>query len=586
MSGSPPRRRRAAGGRGGGVRSVARSLSRGGGKAGGAGVDGRIRLLRLVFVGVLLLAGGRAIALASSSDNLTRLAEKQQTAEVDLPAHRGAILDRNGEKLAVGLPAETVCATPYLLDDASAAARKLCAALKIKKRAARKSVEEALSDGDSSFAYVARNVDPKLAAAAVDLDIPGVYSYSEEDRSYPLKGSAAQVIGCTNTDNDGIAGIELEYDDELSGKAGSEVVVRDASGETIKTVQQTQPVDGKDVRLTIDEEIQLTAEDVLAKTVKSSYAKAATAIVMDPRSGEILAMANVPKVEDNKFGVTPAYERNRAVTDSYEPGSIFKLVTISGALADGTVTTKSRFTLAPTITVCDRTIHEAESRGTVNYSVRDILVHSSNVGAVKIGILMHKSGLAKWVKAFGFGKTTGVDFPGEVQGIVLPVDQWSGSSIGNIPMGQGISVTPMQMAVAFSTVANDGVRVQPRLVAQVGTRVYDSGATKRVIPTKVARTVRKMLADAVAEGTGTKAQIEGYEVAGKTGTAQKVASDGTYSESAYVASFVGMVPADHPRLVVLVSVDEPTTSIYGGDIAAPAVQKIMRFALQRLEIAP
>jgi len=309
--------------------------------------------------------------------------------------------------------------------------------------------------------------------------------------------------------------------------------------------------------------------------------------VMDPRTGEILAMANVPKVKDNVFGPKPAFERNRCVTDLYEPGSIFKLVTISGALADGLVKPTTKVTVPSSLTLYDRTINDSHTHGTERYSVREILQWSSNVGAVKIGIKMGKERLLKWMDAFGFAKPTGVDFPGEVAGFVPPAKSWSGTSIANIPMGQGINVTPIQMAAAFSTVANNGVAVKPRLIAQVGETVYDDLEKRRVLPASVARDVRSMLATAVAEGTGTAAQILGYEVAGKTGTAEKPLPDGSgYSKTDYVASFIGMVPADHPRLVVLVAVDSPRTSHFGGVIAAPAVQKIMRFALQRLEIAP
>jgi len=580
-------RRRATGRRGGGLRSLSRVAARGGGLAGGRGVDGRIRLLRFVFIVFLVLVGGKAVALASSSENLTRIALEQQTASVVLPARRGAILDRNGRELAVGKPALTVFATPYLLDDRKAAARSLCVALQITKKKERRALEKALAAPRSGFAYVARIVDPALAKAALALDLPGVGAYDEEERSYPLKGSAAQVLGFAGVDGNGLAGVEMEYDEQLAGVAGSEVIVRDPAGHTLRTVRETQPASGQTVRLTLDEDIQYTAEDVLEHTVRSSSATAATAIVMDPRSGEILAMANVPKVKDNAFGRKPAFDRNRCVTDIYEPGSIFKLVTVSGALADGLVKPGTKFTLPPSLTLYDRTINESHARGTVTYSVREILQWSSNVGAVTIGMKMGKGRLLKWMDAFGFARPTGVDFPGEAAGIVPPAAQWSGTSIVNIPMGQGIAVTPIQMAVAFSTVANNGVAVKPRLIAQVGDAVYDDVVKRRVIPASVARAVRSMLATAVAAGTGAKAQIPGYEVAGKTGTAEKaLPGGGGYSKTDYVASFIGMVPADHPRLVVLVAVDSPRTSIYGGDIAAPAVQKIMRFALQQLEIAP
>jgi len=580
-------RRRAADRRAGGLRSLTRSAARGGGLAGGAGVDGRIRLLRFVFIIFLVLVGGKAVALASSSENLTRIALQQQMATVVLPAQRGAILDRDGNELAVGKPAQTVFATPYLLDEPKAAARALCKVLRITKKRERRALEKALVQPESGFAYVARKVDPLLAKAALALDLPGVGAYAEEERSYPMKGSAAQVLGVVDIDGQGIAGVEKAYDEQLAGVAGSEAIVRDPAGHALRTVHETPPTSGASVRLTLDENIQSTAEDVLEHTVRGSGASAAVAIVMDPRSGEILAMANVPKVKDNDFARKPANNANRCVTDVYEPGSIFKLVTISGALADGLVKPTTKFTLPSSLTLYDRTINESHTRGTVTYSVREILQWSSNVGAVKIGMKMGQERLLKWMDAFGFAKTTGIGFPGEAAGIVPPADQWSGTTIINVPMGQGIAVTPIQMAAAFSTVANNGVAVKPRLIAQVGDDVYGDIQKHRVISAKVAREVRSMLATAVAEGTGTKAQIPGYEVAGKTGTAEKPLPDGSgYSQTDYVASFIGMVPADHPRLVVLVAVDSPRTSIYGGDIAAPAVQKIMRFALQRLEIAP
>jgi cell division protein FtsI (penicillin-binding protein 3) len=557
------------------------------GKPGAAGVDGRIRLLRFVFIVFLVLVGGKAVALASSSEHLTALALDQQTNDVVLPAHRGSILDRNGDELAVGKPQQTVYADPHLLDDPRAAADELCAALQIIRRKERRAVEEALADGKKHkrwFAYVARKVDPELATAAMALDLPGVGSYEEEQRTYPLKGTAAQVIGFAGTENKGLAGIEQLFDEELSGRAGSETVVRDPAGHALKTVRQTQPVSGANVRLTLDSNIQYYAEDVLEKTVRDTGGKSATAIVMDPRTGEVLTMASVTREGFHGFGKDRDADRNRAVENAYEPGSIFKLVTISGALADGIVKPGTKFTLPPSIHVADREINESHARGTVTYSVREILQWSSNVGAVTIGMKMGKDGLSKWVGAYGFGKPTGIEFPVESAGIVVPVDQWSGSSIGNIPMGQGIAVTAIQMASAFSTVACNGWQVKPRLVAQVGATVYDGAERHRVIPGKVAREVREMLQLAVEKGTGTEARIPGYDVAGKTGTAEMPLKGGGYAHGIYVASFIGMVPADHPRLVVLVAVDG--TPEYGGQAAAPAVKKIMQFSLQHLEIAP
>ena len=580
-------RRRVAGGRDGGLRGLTARFARGGGVGGGKGVDGRIRLLRLIFTVFLVLVGGRAVALASSSANLTKIALAQQTATIVLPAPRGAILDRNGKELAVGKPTETVFATPYLLTDPSTAARELGAALQLHKKSERRDLLATLSDRKLRFAFVARNVDPLLAKAALALRLPGVGAYAGESRAYPMKGSAAQVLGFAGVDNNGLAGLELEYDRQLSGKAGSEVIVRDPAGQALKTIRQTQPAAGQDVRLTLDEDIQYTAEDVLKHTLSSSSAKKAVAIVMDPRTGDILAMVNMPEVKNNDFGLDQANDANRAITDAYEPGSIFKLVTISGALADGTVNAHERLSLPPTLTLYGSTIHEAENRGTVDYNVKDILVNSSNVGAVKIGMKMGQAALLKWAEAYGFGKATGIAFPGESAGYVPAADNWSGTTIINLPMGQGISVTPLQITAAFAAVANDGVYMKPHLVEQVGTQVFSEPAGRRVIPARIAASVRTMLAAAVDHGTGLKAKIPGYVVAGKTGTAEKaLPNGGGYSPSDYVASFIGMVPADHPRLVVMVAVDSPRTSIFGGDIAAPAVQKIMHFALGHLEIAP
>jgi cell division protein FtsI (penicillin-binding protein 3) len=587
MAASQPGRRRAARRRGGALRSLSRVAGRGGGVAGGRGVDGRIRLLRFLFIVFLVLVGGKAVALASSSSHLTQIALAQQTATVVLPPHRGAILDRNGRELAVGKPAKTVFATPYLLDDPRDAAKQLWRVLHIHRHADRLALRKALSNKKSGFAYVARKVDPALAKAALALDIPGVGAYDEEERAYPMKGSAGQVLGFVGVDGNGLEGLEAVYDKELAGKAGSETIVRDPAGRTLKTVAEKDPTSGADVRLTLDDTIQYAAEDVLKNTLRTSGAKRAVAIVMDPRTGEILAMANAPALTGDVFNAKADVKRNRAITDVYEPGSIFKLVTISGALADHIVTPKSKFTLPPTLTIYDRTIHESEARGTVIYGVRQILQYSSNVGAVKIGMMMGKDDLLKWMHNYGFGSPTGLGLPGEASGIIPPADAWSGTSIANIPMGQGIAVTPIQMAVAFSTVANDGVRVTPRLVERVGTTVFDNVQKRRVISAKVAREIRSYLTTAVDSGTGVKAQIPGYKVAGKTGTAEKPLPNGRgYSQSDYVASFIGMVPAAHPRLVVMVAVDSPRTSIFGGDIAAPAVQKIMRFCLQHLEIAP
>jgi cell division protein FtsI/penicillin-binding protein 2 len=343
---------------------------------------------------------------------------------------------------------------------------------------------------------------------------------------------------------------------------------------------------GRNVTLTIDHQIQANAESILTETVHRWHAKGGSAIVLDPRTGQILAMADAPGFDANHFGsVNPEFRRNRAVTDVYEPGSTFKLVTISGALEDGTVTPRTSFTLPPTIRVADRTIHDAETRGTDRMTVQQILAHSSNVGTVTIAERLGPGELSRWVRRWGFGSQTGVDFPGESPGLVLPLDQWSGSTIGTVPIGLGIAVTPMQMAAAYSTIANKGVRMTPHLVLKVGARRIRPSRGHRVVSRATARKVMSMLRDVVIQGTGTEAAIPGYTVAGKTGTANKPTTHG-YSTTKYVASFVGIVPARHPRLVVMVMIDEPKGTIWGGVVAAPAFARIAQFDLQYLEVQP
>ena len=294
----------------------------------------------------------------------------------------------------MGKPQQTVYADPHLLADPSAAAEELCDALQVNRRRDRRAVEKALVDGKREkkwFAYVARKVDPDLARAALALDLPGVGSYPEEKRTYPLKAAAAQVLGFAGMENTGLEGIELLYDKELSGKPGSETIVRDPAGHALKTVAHQEPASGQNVRLTLDSQIQCYAEDVLKETVRDTGGKSAVSIVMDPRTGEVLAMANVTREGFHGFGKGDrAAEKNRAVTDVYEPGSIFKLVTISGALADGIVEPETTFNLPPSIHVADREINESHPRGTVTYSVREILQWSSNVGAVTIGMKMEQ----------------------------------------------------------------------------------------------------------------------------------------------------------------------------------------------------
>ena len=308
--------------------------------------------------------------------------------------------------------------------------------------------------------------------------------------------------------------------------------------------------------------------------------------LVDPRNGDILAMANERGFDANAYPSAPSErQRNRAVTDTYEPGSTFKLVTAAGVLSEHVVTESSTFTLPYGIQVADRVIHDSHPRPTETMSVKEIFSRSSNVGTINVAELLGKERLSRWIERFGFGKPTGIDFPGESPGIVLPPDEWSGSTIGNVPIGQGIAVTPVQMAAAYAAVANGGTWVQPHLVARVDSR-RTLVKRRRIVSPAIDAKLMDMLRDVVAEGTGTAAAVPGYQVAGKTGTASKPDAKGGYSDTRYVASFVGLVPASAPRLVILVAVDEPHGQIWGGTVAAPGFAQIARFDLQYLEVPP
>jgi cell division protein FtsI (penicillin-binding protein 3) len=547
-------------------------------------VNRRIRL----FLAALTLAFGGLLMRATwlqgvRAESLSSVGRTQHREEVTIPAGRGTIYDRKGVELALGERATTVYANPMQV------ARPRATALAVKRTLGLDAdrLYPKLADRSHGFVYIARQADPAQAAALQRLKLPGLGFYTEERRSYPQRSVAAQVLGYVGIDGEGLAGLELQFDDALSGRPGKETLVKDPSGRVIDVQNRQAEVPGRDLYLTLDHSIQANAEEVLRATVRKWNAKSASAVVLDPRTGAILAMAVQPGYDANRYpSAARDLQRNRAVTDTYEPGSTFKLVTVAGALSEKLVSPSTRFTLPYTLEVADRVIHDAEERGTVNYSVSQILAHSSNIGAITLAEMLGKTRLTKWISRFGYGHTTGVDFPGESPGIVLPPDKWSGSTIGNVPIGQGIAVTPVQMAAAYAAVANRGVWSRPHLTDHVAGGGRPSLHRHRMVSERVAAQVMAMLKGVVAEGTGQFAAIPGYQVAGKTGTAQKPDSHGGYATGRYVASFVGIVPASRPRLVVLVAVDEPQGAIWGGVVAAPAFQQIARFDLQYLELPP
>ncbi|HEX8083106.1 MAG TPA: penicillin-binding protein 2 [Solirubrobacteraceae bacterium] len=550
-------------------------------------IQRRIGLLFAAFLALLAVAAVRAMWLGTvQAGSLRSAAATQQDARVKVPARRGAIVDRRGVQLAVTEPAEDVSATPYLIKDPNAVAKRIAALLGKPED----EILKQLTRRDTGFVYLARRLPSTKARKVHALHIEGLNFEPANRRIYPRDWLASQVLGTVGAEGKGLSGLEYAHEKLLHGVDGERHIINDALGKPI-SVRDPQPAKpGATLELALDATIQDKTEEVLANVGAKFRPKGATAVVMDPRNGEVLALANWPRVDANDIAGAPGYARqNRAVGFNYEPGSTFKAFTVAGALEDRKVTPDTMFNLPPQIQVADRTIGESHARGYVTLSTAEILAQSSNVGAIIIG--KDKLGAKRfdaWVRRFGFGKKTGVDLPGEESGQVLPLEKYSGSSMGNLPIGQGVSVTPMQMATAYSAIANGGILRPARIVRKVDNRPTRVPRGTRVISEKTALALRIMLKGVFAPGgTASEAKVAGYELAGKTGTANKVdQTTGEYSDTRYVASFVGFAPAEHPRLLVSVMVDEPNGAIYGGEVAAPAFQSIMQFALPYLRIPP
>ena len=541
-------------------------------------VERRIGFLFALFLALLVLAAARATWLGTvESRDLGRRALTQQVEEMTVYARRGTITDRHGTELAVSEDATTVFANPFLIDDPAGTADRIARLLGMSED----EVMEKLADTDSGFVYLRRKLDPIRGEKISRLGIEGIGTVVEPRRTYPQGPLASQVLGSVGTDNYGLSGLEQSHEETLHGTDGTRKVVKDATGKPVSIVDVERAEAGEDIRLTIDAAIQERTEAVLSEVGQLYQPRGATAVVMDPRNGEVLAMANWPRVDANQIGDAPEYARvNRAVGFTYEPGSTFKAFTIAGALEERLVTPRTKFTIGPTIQVADRTIGEAHDGGGGTLTVADIIAQSSNVGTVTVGLRLGTEKFDAWVRRFGFSEPTGIDLPGEEAGIVPHVEDYSGSSIGNLPIGQGLSVTPIQMVYGYSAIANGGIAHTPHVIAgepEEGQPIMSAENAE-----KVARMLEGVLQ---AGGTASEAAIDGYTLAGKTGTAQK-AENGGYSKTKYVASFIGFAPSRNPRLLVSVMVDEPQGSIYGGDVAAPAFEKIASFALPYLKIPP
>lgn len=550
---------------------------------------GRFSSLLAALLAVLIVVAGRLVYIQTVvGPTYAEAAADQRTSDIVLSPQRGFILDREGEVLAESVDARTVYAVPTSIVDKEGTANAIAATLGGDPAAYLAKLSQ-----DTSFVYIARKVDAPKAKALADLGISGLGFLEDSRRVYPSNELACQVLGFVGVDDEGLSGLELYYDDTLAGVPGRLIAERDTQGRPIPggVTLKEDAVDGSDITLTIDKDIQYQAQIALTEAVSEWGAAAGSIVVMDPTNGEILAMASVPQFDPNSFGSSDsAAYRNRPIVDTYEPGSTIKSLTAAAVIDNGLFVPESVFELPPTIEVGGRTIHESHDRPTVNWTLTEIVTNSSNVGAVKLGLALGEEGLYDYFARFGLTEKTGVDYPGEVRGWLPGTDQWSPSSIATIPFGQGVSVTPLQLARALSAIANGGSLVAPHFLADVsGEEVAaEWPATPGVISAETAAAMRLVMTDVVNEGTGSAAAVPGYQVAGKTGTAQKARTDGRagYEAGKYVASFSGFIPAENPRAVIIVTIDEPSNAIYGGTVAAPTFSRVAQFCVEHLKIPP
>ena len=538
----------------------------------------------LAFTGV----AGRLVHLQLvAPDTYVERGVAQRLRTVDLPALRGSIFDRNGQELALAVRQHSVWADPLLVVDAPAAAGELAAVLEVEEGELRKR----LSAKGSRFVYLARQVDGETAAAVAALDLDGVELLDEPRRFRPAGDLALSVLGEVDIDSRGLSGLERQYDDRLSGETGKLLVEKGTDGRTIVAGEQRlEPATrGEDLVLTIDRSLQYAVEQALAAQVTETAADGGTAVVMAPDTGEVLAMASV-SAGDGEEAPKPTAD-NAALTSVFEPGSTSKVVTLSGVLEEGVAGPDDTLTVPDSLQVGSKRFSDSSRHPTETMSVAEVLAQSSNVGTITLARRLGGEQVDEYLRRFGFGRETGLDFPGETAGLVPDYDDWASTSIGSIAIGQGVAVNAVQMLGAFNTVANDGVHVAPRLVRSIidaeGTeRAIDAGEAQRVISAETASAMKDMLARAVVDGTGTKAGVEGYPVAGKTGTARKPSTEVRgYESGAYMGVFAGFVPVEDPKLSIIVVLDEPHP-YYGGVVAAPVFADIAEYGLRLLRIPP
>jgi cell division protein FtsI (penicillin-binding protein 3) len=521
-------------------------------------------------------------------------AQRQQERTLSLEPVRGSILDRKGRVLAESVAAVSVYADPQAIVDAGAAARALAKIPSIELN--EDEIEERLTS-NGGFAWIARQLPLEAGGAIRNLHLPGIYLLNEHRRTYPKGALAANVVGYVGLDGHGLSGIEHGFESLVRGRAGKVTLLRDARRGMYLVGGEgaNRPVDGGDVYLTVDSVVQFITERALAKAVNHWHAAGGTAIVIAPNDGAVLAMASLPTFDPNHYrDFPPPTWRNRNVQEIYEPGSTFKIVMASAGLEEGVVTPSQVLDCGNgAIQIGNLQIHEHGGNRYGLMTFEEVMLHSSNVGAIRVGLALGDDRFYRYIRRFGFGERTGIELPGETAGLLRRTARWSQISAPSISIGQEIGVTPLQIVTAFATVANGGVRVAPHIVDRVvdagGEVVYrpQSPPPVRVISERTAAVLNEILKAVVARGTGENAALEEHIVAGKTGTAQKAVRGGLgYSSDRFVASFGGYVPADRPRLAILVVIDEPKGAEYGGTVAAPVFKQIAEPVLRYLGVPP
>lgn len=516
------------------------------------------------------------------SEKLTEMAADQRRRTMVIPAQRGSILASDGTELAISVDAHAVYADPGQVVDPGRAAQALAPILGMQVG----DLLERLTR-DAGFVYLARKVNEPVAAQVRALRLRGIHLLPESKRIYPAGSLAAQVVGFVGAENEGLGGLESKYDDVLAGREGTVMIERDPLGRRIpvgeSSIQQAER--GRDLVLTIDRQIQYEAEAALARATDRWGAQGGTIVVLEPSTGHVLAMANSPTFDPNDLDSSEAAERrNRAVTDVFEPGSVSKMITAAAALESRVTSPAESMRVADRLKIGPKVFQDSHVHPVQNLSFAEVIQTSSNVGTIQVAQRLGEQRLYDYLRRFGFGRRTGIDFPAEAAGILPEPSEWWATSLGTISIGQGVAATPIQVARAYATLANGGWEVEPTLIRSTigadGVAVEpERPAPQRVISQESARQVTDILVGVTESrlGTGNAAQVPGYRVAGKTGTAQK-ASEGGYS--GYMASFAGFAPADNPRLVVSVVLDDPTP-IFAGETAAVTFREIMEFGLRR-----